>query len=121
MKVMGHAMTYLILTDDTNKVISRSGVRSADKARFPNLRLERNLWKDDETEEIQNVVTNSQGADKDISSAQIKFNPEEIVGKTLLVPGKGEDERRRIRIAELIDQDPEPGVNQVEGLRYRAM
>jgi hypothetical protein len=36
---MGHAMTFKILTDDTNRIIVRSQVRPADNPTRPNLRL----------------------------------------------------------------------------------
>ena len=60
---VGHALTYAILTDDTNKIIYRSEVRSGDDGKHINLRA--NDWGDDEDKSSGIIRSPSDNAVKD--------------------------------------------------------
>ncbi|MFM8621767.1 MAG: reverse transcriptase domain-containing protein, partial [Holophagaceae bacterium] len=120
----GHAMTFKILTNDTNKIIHRSQVRPANDPSRPNLRLTELL--DGEVPSKVFVRSKFESIDP---SAQAVINPDsgeieqldkptmvpievsqlvdtsELIGRTFLMPGREEGTTHRARIVEMITDE----------------
>ncbi len=85
----GDALTYLILTDDTHKVITRSAVRSALDPRNPNLRARPNPSSGDGESPTHSpiLLSASDVSGLDIASPELKlphFSPDELLGLTFI-------------------------------------
>ena len=99
---VGHAMTFKILTDDTHKVISRSNVRSADNPSSLNLRLDHNFG-----DLNPPLVVKSRHDDENGDNTYTPmptFDPNDIIGRTFLLPNEDDGQRFRARIVEAIDE-----------------
>jgi hypothetical protein len=101
-------MTFKILTDDTQKIISRSGVRSANEPLAPNLRLDpidgesipqivKSLKKDDNC----GSETINEDPTKD-GQTLMTFNPTDLIGRSFIADTQ-DGQRQRIEIIEAID------------------
>ena len=101
---VGHALTFLILTDDTQKIIHQSVVRSANNPDAQNLRADPQL----DTELSQHIQSFIDYDSQDDEAQQPKMpiiNPEELVGRTLSFTQE-DGETTRIKIIEAIhDQE----------------
>ncbi len=85
----GDALTYLILTDDTHKVITRSAVRSAFDPRNPNFRARPNPSSGDGESPTHSpiLLSASDVSGLDIASPELKlphFSPDELLGLTFI-------------------------------------
>jgi hypothetical protein len=119
----GHAMTFKVLTADTNKVILRSQVRPADDPLRPNLRLTdlfdgeppsriyvevqtrpREVWKSFPALTQILVKSNKPVIHQWylVDTSELVDTPE-LVGKTFLMPGQQEGTIHRARIVEMIE------------------
>ena len=78
---VGHAMTFKILTDDTQKIIYRSNVRSALDPSAPNLRMD--LL---DGEEIPQIIKSRQ-PDPDSEDGESKQPSMALFGQTLVPDG----------------------------------
>jgi hypothetical protein len=107
----GHAMTFKILTDDTQKVISRSGVRCANEPLAPNLRLDpideentpqivKSLKKDDNRE--SEIINENPTEDGQHTTNMPTFNPTDLIGRSFIADTQ-DGQRQRIKIIEAID------------------
>jgi len=114
---VGHKLTYKILTDDTQKVVTRSRIRSALNEVAPNLRLD-----PIDGESIRKFVkfrgdskresTNDNHAEDDQSSQpnptpQPKltipvFDPSDLIGRTFLMDQEN-GERKRVLVQSVVD------------------
>ena len=101
---VGHALTYKILADDTNKIIHRSVVRTASDGLAPNQRAN----KPETTEphpfiksRIDEAPIDNDGESK-ISISMPIVDPEELIGRTFLVPQE-DGQQFRARIVELVE------------------
>ena len=102
---VGHAMTFKVLTDDTNKIISRSNVRSA------GLPLEYNLRLDPLCGEINQVVksksdtlqipteTNQEQSD---NKPMPIIHPSDLVGRSFLMNTNDDGEKLRAQVVEAV-------------------
>ncbi|EEC44015.1 predicted protein [Phaeodactylum tricornutum CCAP 1055/1] len=103
---VGDALTYKILTDDTNKILYRSSVRSALKSGEINLRL---TTQDGESNSKPiNFVKSRRTENK--NSYALKdlpgFTPEDLIGRTFLTDTQDDGERFRARITrKILDPD----------------
>jgi hypothetical protein len=97
---VGHAMTYKILTDGTDKIIHRSNVRTALDLDAPNVRTE---LPDGETEPDPPQILKSVRGDS-IGQAQLEYiDPTELIGRTFLTPPQEDGQRFRARIVRAIE------------------
>ena len=93
---VGHALTYKVYTDDTHEVIYRSGVWSALDEDQRNLRID--PLGGEETSDPVEIVrlssmpepTSQSGLNPKVSKT---FSPEEIVGKSYMMPPNKDGER----------------------------
>ena len=116
---VGNAMTYKILTSGTNKVISRSAVRSAETAPFANKRADLDMWDENDEDSIHEVVKSKHVIKGNTNMAEITFNPEEIIGRTFLMPNDEDGTKKRIRVAEMIDVDDPNDKISAERIKFR--
>ena len=99
---VGHALTYKILADDTNKVIYRSVVRTATDPSSRNLRTE--MDKDKEPHpyiksRMDDEIENDDGTGPKQSMPIV--DPDELIGRTFLLP-QDDGQQHRARIVEVI-------------------
>ena len=82
----GDALTYLVLTNDTQQVITRSSVRAASDPMFPNKRATPAASTLDEGEESSGIIYSlSDKLELDPSALELPlFSPEELLGLTFL-------------------------------------
>ena len=101
---VGHALTFMILTDDTQKIIHRSVVRSANNPDARNLRADTPPDKEPQ-EHIQSFIDNDiHGGEAQQANMPI-VNPEELVGRILSIT-QDNGESTKIKIVEAIhDQE----------------
>ena len=118
---VGHSMTFKILTDDTQKVIYRSEIRSALDPKERNLRIDdifdgeevqqyiKSLRKsmqdnaEDEPTFDGEPVSTIDGEPTDVKDVGMpQFDPNDLVGRTFLMEPDEEGERQRARIVEAI-------------------
>jgi hypothetical protein len=103
----GDALTYLILTDDTDQVIARSAVRSAKPGKNPNLRayLSPDGGEINDKPILQSTDDLS-GLHSDPSDLKLPlFTPEELVGRTFLrSTDDGQTFRAKV-VRKIVDND----------------
>ena len=107
---VGHAMTFKILTDDTQRVIARSNIRTAVTTDAPNLRadspegeISTDITKDAPSDAPSFVTSRNDPRDGSESSTLMTITPEDIVGRTFLTAPDEDGHRYRARILEAID------------------
>ena len=97
---VGHAMTFQILTDDTNKIIERSLVRAADPE-APNKRAD-----PPPTDEADKSPATSDAANGDIAAADASglklVDYTDLIGRSFLLDLE-DGERARVHVQEVVD------------------
>ena len=107
---VGDALTYLILSEDTGKIIPRSAVRSASSTINPNLRADAAKGEADQSKPIKYIKDRHDMIQLDTSSLpadtqMISFSPDDLIGRTFLSMPNENGERYRVRIARKIEDD----------------
>jgi hypothetical protein len=103
-----HAMTFKILMDDTRKIIYRSNIRSALDPDSRNLRME--PLNDDKVlapiiisrRDSDPVDSLDHGEENDLSMPMPVVDPNDLVGRTFLMPPQEDGQRFRARIVRAI-------------------
>ena len=111
----GHAMTFKVLTDDTQRVIPRSIVRPADDPKRPNLRLTdlfdgeapskiyvRSRTDPDNPDELPALDPDSGEIEHDVTPSMVNVDTSDLIGKTFLMDTQEDGTRQRARIVEMI-------------------
>ena len=111
---VGHALTYKVLTDDTQKVIFRSQIRSALKGDEKNLRVDHD--NDDRENEI---VKSKNNYEEDSKFSMPTFDPTDLVGRTFLKEPEHDGQRFRSRIVEAITDQDNLLANDPNKIRFR--
>ena len=102
-------LTWKILTDETNQIITRSVVRSATKT-TPNLRLDQPKWEDQPQDLTSDVFVCGRphpDGSEDTPHMSI-INSVDLLGRTFLLPMDENSERKRATISDhvnIISQD----------------
>ena len=110
---VGDALTYQVLTDDTQKVIFRSSVRSALNEAEQNLRLDV-AEGEAATKPIKEIVKSRFGDDTTNNlSSMVLIDPDELLNRTYLTEPDEQGQRFRAKIVQRIEQNAE----QCQGLR----
>ena len=104
---VGHPMTFKILTDDTQQVISRSRVRKAEDC--PNKRLE-----SPKEGEFQDFVFS-----KDRPMAVL--DPDSLIGRTYVSDPDDDDVQVRLKIVEAIENQDKSLANDPLHMKFRAI
>src|SRR6056300_1198686 len=119
---VGNALTYKILTSDTNKVICRSEIRTADSPNDRNKRLDP---PDGETSEPPLIVKSKLDSLSPIDGASGSGEPtvlsdvEDLLGRTFLLEPNKEGHVQRARVVELIDEHEYKANKDPELLKFR--
>ena len=102
----GDILTHLILTKDTDQVITRSAVRKANDPRNPNLRAKAYISSEDgEREPVLKSTSNLRGLDIDPSVLMLpKLSPEEVMGLTFIRESE-DGQKLRAKIVRKINDD----------------
>ena len=118
---VGHALTFAILTDDTNKIVYRSEVRSAVNTTHPNLRA--NNWGDDEESlpDSQQIIRTRADTDRE-NGEQLRpmalIDVDDLIGRTFQTPdSKGINQEKTI--VEVLKDHENSTLNDPEHIRFR--
>ena len=108
----GDAMTFLVLTDDTNQVITRSAVRTRHNEKDPNHRISSDGGEMDQkpvSKPIKNCVyeKDSQGQRvEDLPTLDIppdgQLSPDDLIGRSFLLDADEDGQRLRADIVKKI-------------------
>jgi len=140
---VGHAMTFMILTDDTQKVIFRSGVRTATDPTTRNLRLDpiigetsphiiksrhdnhatstfvRGEKKDsNKTPDGEKEDGETTEAEETMRSAMPVFNASDLVGRSFLMEPQEDGQRHRAKILQAIEEYDDDLSKQPENRKF---
>jgi hypothetical protein len=123
---VGHAMTYKILADKTNKVVHRSNVRSALPGKARNLRIDPlggeqqpfpfvKSRLDDLKTQFENSA--SENGETKTPSMPI-FHPRDLVGRTFLMDKEEDGQRHRARIVKAIEDHEQELENDPDRIKF---
>ena len=116
----GDHLTWKILTDDTNIIITRSAVRSATKT-SPNLRLDPPKGEDQPQDLTSDVFVygrpNPDGSDQTPPMSIINFD--DLLGRTFLLPMDENGERKRATISEHVKDLYQDQISREDQLRFK--
>ncbi|KAL7563652.1 hypothetical protein ACA910_013388 [Epithemia clementina (nom. ined.)] len=101
---VGDALTHKLLDAKTNKIIYRSAVRPLNQSEHPNKRLFPDGGElPDETNKPPKVFISSRhDEDPSINKPMPDFNPEDLIGKTFLMPIDNNGERLRATVTDKV-------------------
>ena len=97
---VGHAMTFKILTDDTNKIIERSLVRSTDPS-APNKRADPPKIDEDNDDDVVSDVAHNEDITNGLSGLKL-VDYTDLIGRSFLLDLK-DGERARVLVQEVVD------------------
>jgi hypothetical protein len=99
-ETVGHAMTYNILTEDSQNIIHRANVRTALDIDVPNART--GDLNDGEQQPPKTFIKSVKG--DSIGQAQLEYiDPTKLIGHTFLTPPQEDGQRFRARIVRAIE------------------
>ena len=111
---VGHALTFKVLTDDSQKIIHRSRIRSALN---PN---ERNLRIDLETNDPSPEIVKSKHDEVLQQGATMPtFDPTDLIGRTFLLPPQDDGQRFRGKIIETIVENGQELNKHPDRIKFR--
>ena len=111
---VGHALTFKVLTEDTNKVIYRSQIRSASNP------LERNKRVDPIKDESISEILKSKHDQKLKDGTKLPtLDPTDLIGRTFLKEPEEDGSRFRARIIEAIMDNKQNIEDQPEMIKFR--
>lgn len=121
---VGHAMTYKILNPETNKIIFRSEIRSANAPNDPNKHL---APSDGEMSTPPTIIKSRSDDFKTIiySSDEESDDPDalvhnkDLIGRTFLLAPDKEGHVKRAKIVELLDQHEHQTTTKNEHIRFK--
>ena len=94
---VGDALTHKLLDDDTKKILYRSGVRPSDSA-HPNKRLVPEGGESSKTPKPIVFVWSRQDDSQSATKPIAEYNPDDLIGRTFLLPKNEQRERLRATI-----------------------
>jgi len=102
-ETVGHTMTYQILTDNTQKIIHRSNVRSALDSGSVNLKADliNGELGTKPTDSDSDIIKSVNDSNIDKTTLKI-IDPEALIGKTFLMDEKEDGHKHRARIIQAI-------------------
>jgi hypothetical protein len=99
---VGKAMTYKILTDDTNKIIHRSSIRSALQPHERNMHADAIIGETD-TQNPKSVIKSKYDYGENNSNcAMPTIKPADLIGRTFLMAPREDGQRFQAKIVEAI-------------------
>ena len=118
---VGHAMTFKILTDDTNKVIYRSNVRPALSPSDRNRRLDLIGGESDPLKKPPRVIRHHEEDSEGELPTNYQMpllNPADLVGRTFLMDEQDDGTRHRARIIKALHQHEHDLNNDPNRIQY---
>ena len=94
---VGDALTHKLLDDDTKNIVYRSAVRPSDSA-HPNKRLVSDGGESSQTPKPIVFVRSRQDDSQSATKPMAEYNPDDLIGRTLLLPKNEQGERLRATI-----------------------
>ena len=94
---VGDALTHKLLDDDTKKILYRSAVRPSDSA-HPNRRLVSDGGECSQTPKPIVFVRSRQDNSQSATNPMAEYNPDDLIGRTFLLPKNEQGERLRATI-----------------------
>ena len=94
---VGDALTHKLLDDDTKKILYRSAVRPSDSA-HPNKRLVSDGGESSQTPKPIVFVRSRQDNSQSATKPMAEYNPDDLIGRTFLLPKNEQGERLRATI-----------------------
>ena len=94
---VGDALTHKLLDDDTKKILYRSAVRPSDSA-HPNKRLVSDGGECSQTPKPIVFVRSRQDNSQSATKPMAEYNPDDLIGRTFLLPKNEQGERLRATI-----------------------
>ena len=94
---VGDALTHKLLDDDTKKILYRSAVRPSDSA-HPNMRLASDGGESSQTPKPIVFVRSRQDNSQSATKPMAEYNPDDLIGRTFLLPKNEQGERLRATI-----------------------
>ena len=94
---VGDALTHKLLDDDTKKILYRSAVRPSDSA-HPNKRLVPDGGESSQTTKPIIFVRSRQDNSQSATKPMAEYNPDDLIGRTFLLPKNEQGERLRTTI-----------------------
>ena len=94
---VGDALTHKLLDTDTKKILYRSAVRPSDSA-HPNKRLVTDGGESSQTPKPIVFVRSRQDNSQSATKPMAEYNPDDLMGRTFLLPKNEEGERLRATI-----------------------
>ena len=94
---VGDALTHKLLDDDTKKILYRSAVRPSDSA-HPNKRLVSDGGESCQTPKPIVFVRSRQDNSQSATKPMAEYNPDDLIGRTFLLPKNEQGERLRATI-----------------------
>ena len=94
---VGDALTHKLLDDDTKKILYRSAVRPSDSA-HPNKHLVSDGGESSQTPKPIVFVRSRQDNSQSATKPMAEYNPDDVIGRTFLLPKNEQGERLRATI-----------------------
>ena len=94
---VGDALTHKLLDDDTKKILYRSAVRPSDSA-HPNKCLVSEGGESSQTPKPIVFVRSRQDNSQSVTKPMAEYNPDDLIGRTFLLPKNEQGERLRATI-----------------------
>ena len=94
---VGDALTHKLLDDDTKKILYRSAVRPSDSA-HPNKHLVSDGGESSQTPKPIVFVRSRQDNSQSATKPMAEYNPDDLIGRTFLLPKNEQGERLRATI-----------------------
>ena len=101
---VGDALTHKLLDDDTKKILYRSAVRPSDSA-HPNKRLVPDGGESSQTPKPIIFVRSRQDDSQSATKPMAEYNPDDLIGRTFLLPNNEQGERLRATIKKKVLDD----------------
>ena len=111
---VGHALTFKVLTNDTNKVIYRSRIRTARKVNEKNLRID-----PEDVKSVPEVVKSKHEEDLTDGKTMPTFDPSDLIGRTFLKSPEEDGQRYRGKILEVLAKDNQKLHDHPERIKFR--
>ena len=112
---VGHHFTFKVLTDDTRKIIHRSVLRKADTGR--NLRIDVDPDDPNMKQFVHSKRPTTDGEQRLPTAG--KLDPEECIGRSVLMPVQKDGTRPRATVMERVDEHKKNLATNPDYIRYR--
>ena len=116
---VGDALTHKLLDDDTKKILYRSAVRPSDSA-HPNKRLVSDGGESSQTPKPIVFVRSRQDNSQSATKPMAEYNPDDLIGRTFLLPKTEQGERLRdtikrkvIETSKLLDDQHDNAIDKI--------